>query len=381
MTIDIRKVTILIGEQATGKSTIAKLLAACRYLSFITNFDYFEKSDDSAFSWGLIYWGLDDYVKSDTYIYYSSEHYTFEGKAFKTSYDPHVEKETNDRSYDIKITFKETSAAFNKLIDELRDLNGGEDQFSISETPISFFQNKVAAVIDNPIYLPVERGLQSLFSLGKSTIQNLSEALFEQLAKLDKITRQYKDETEIAPLDIYYKNDHGKGYVKKQNGEEYFDLSRGASGYQSTIPVVLAIKYYNQFKKKRKTFLIEEPELNLFPNAQKKLIEFLIENVNIHEHRVFLTTHSPYILTSLNNLIYSQVVSVVNEEETNKVIARSNQINPNDVSAYMLSVNGTCEDILDKEEHLILAERIDAISNILNEQFDKLLTIEYSSRK
>ena len=33
--LDLGIVNVLIGEQATGKSTVAKLLAVCRYFSFI----------------------------------------------------------------------------------------------------------------------------------------------------------------------------------------------------------------------------------------------------------------------------------------------------------------------------------------------------------
>ena len=50
-------------------------------------------------------------------------------------------------------------------------------------------------------------------------------------------------------------------------------------------------------------FLLEEPELNLFPSAQNKLVMYVIDKSIANNHRVLLTTHSPYILTSLNNLI------------------------------------------------------------------------------
>ena len=35
--LKLGKMTILIGEQATGKSTIAKVLSVCRYFSYIVN--------------------------------------------------------------------------------------------------------------------------------------------------------------------------------------------------------------------------------------------------------------------------------------------------------------------------------------------------------
>ena len=63
-------------------------------------------------------------------------------------------------------------------------------------------------------------------------------------------------------------------------------------------------------------------------------------------------------------------------EETAKIIDKKYWINSDDVSAYMLLPDGTCEDILDREENLIKAEKIDKVSRVLNEQFDALLNLE-----
>src|SRR5213075_138050 len=154
-------------------------------------------------------------------------------------------------------------------LESIKPKSKGEYDFSTLGwiIPTSFFQNEVAAVIDNPFYLPAERGLQSIFSLGKSSIQNISDALFNQLASLDQIARLFKDAISIEALDIDYRNENGQGLIKKAKETEYYSLYNGASGYQSTIPVILLIKYYNQIKRKKKTFIIEGPELSLFPTA------------------------------------------------------------------------------------------------------------------
>lgn len=58
---------------------------------------------------------------------------------------------------------------------------------------------------------------------------------------------------------------------------------------------------------------IEEPEAHLFPNEQKMILELLGEvfnllNENGVEWRFFITTHSPYILNALNNMLFKSVV-------------------------------------------------------------------------
>lgn len=384
--LELSRFNVLIGENATGKSTVAKVLAVCRYFSYIKWDGSFEipSPNESHFSLGLAAWGLSEFIKAESFIFYECQHYSLIVENKKINF-PEYDSE-NDKVTEILIpvfseTLKPLSTEFNHLLSELENLKpkpnngyGYEDPFW--RVPISFYQNNVAKVMDNPFYLPTERGLQSIFSLGKSSIQNISDSLFNQFARIDQVARLFKNETSIEPLDITYKNDNGKGYIRKNNEDKFFSLFSAASGYQSTIPIILVIKYYTELRKKDKTFIIEEPELNLFPVAQNRLMQYLVDKIMNYRNSILVTTHSPYILTSLNNLMYAYQVGQKYQQETNAIIEKKYWINPDDVSAYMLLPNGTCEEILDREEKLIRAEKIDGVSGFLNEQFDALLNIE-----
>ena len=49
--------------------------------------------------------------------------------------------------------------------------------------------------------------------------------------------------------------------------------------------------------------VMEEPEQNLFPNSQKKVIQFLLRELNTSsDNKIIITTHSPYVLETINNL-------------------------------------------------------------------------------
>ena len=83
--LDLGKITVLIGEQATGKSTIAKVLSICRYFSYIVNYaidiDKQHKfHTNERFFNGLKYWEIDDYLQDESEIFYRNELYTFEFK-------------------------------------------------------------------------------------------------------------------------------------------------------------------------------------------------------------------------------------------------------------------------------------------------------------
>jgi hypothetical protein len=131
---------------------------------------------------------------------------------------------------------------------------------------------------------------------------------------------------------------------------------------------------------------IEEPELNCFPTTQKKLVEFLIEKIKFKNFEkskdyycnLLLTTHSPYILTTLNNLMYSFLVGQKNEKEVNNIIEQKFWLNPDDVSVYMMLSNGTSENIMDEELKQIKVEKIDEISEVLSTQWHQLADLNLS---
>ncbi|AJA67585.1 MULTISPECIES: hypothetical protein [Myroides] len=125
---------------------------------------------------------------------------------------------------------------------------------------------------------------------------------------------------------------------------------------------------------------LEEPEVNLFPVTQRELVKYLVKstyhNAEGREHSLFLTTHSPYILTTLNNLIYANDCANVNKDEVSKILGEEYWVNFNDVGVWFVK-DGGIEDILDYEERQIDAVRIDEVSQLLNNEFDNLLDTQY----
>jgi predicted ATPase len=391
--LELGNFTIIIGEQATGKSTVARVLAVCRYFSYIALDNVFS-AGQSKFSGGLAAWGLEEAVKKDSYIFYQCDHYALTVK--QVSLNTRESNPDAKRKYQMNdiATFvpelRPLSNEFSNLLNELNKIYRAPTDIEVHyglinrTIPTSFYQNDVAKVMANPFYLPAERGLQSIFSLGKNSIQNISDALFNQLAQLDQIARLFKKDTQIDPLDITYKNVDGRGYIRKNNEKEYYSLYNAASGYQSTIPVVLMAKYYAEIRKKRKTFIIEEPELNLYPTAQQKLIQYLAATTVDSKNVILATTHSPYVLAALNNLLYAGKLSKLGDavsKKVKKIIPLAYWLDVNNFSAYKLTKDGLAENIMDKKYGLIRHEKLDEVSKSINSDFDKLLRIELKSEE
>lgn len=380
--LDLGRFNILIGEQATGKSTVAKVLAVCRYFSYIVGED--DGWGDNPFEEGLNAWGLRESIQRDSFIYYKCKHYSITiQRTTKRDTDGETE-EGHPIEFDVDyFSYKldPISSEFIYLVKELDNIKPKENNnpydFSFVgwAIPASFFQNNVSKVMDNPFYLPAERGLQSIFSIGKSSIGNLSDALFNQFARMDGIARQFKKDTLIEPLNIYYQNRDGHGFIRKANETQYYSLYNAASGYQSTIPVALLMKYYTELRKKSKTLIIEEPELNLYPIAQYDLMKYLIEKTNANKNSLFIATHSPYILASINNLL---LASKYGSDKVNEIIPEKYWLNINDVSAYKLLPNGEAEDIIDEESGQIKAEKIDGASQVISGEYEKIMDVAFS---
>lgn len=125
---------------------------------------------------------------------------------------------------------------------------------------------------------------------------------------------------------------------------------------------------------------LEEPEAHLFPEIQYELVRLFarLSNDPVLSFRLVVTTHSPYLLSSFNNLIEAwQVVRDHPElhDEVAKLIPDQYWIKDDDLRAYSIH-DGVLESILSKSG-LIDGEYLDGVSETIGDEFDKLLRLEY----
>jgi predicted ATP-dependent endonuclease of OLD family len=182
-------------------------------------------------------------------------------------------------------------------------------------------------------------------------------------------------------------------YVSDQFGEkivfrngQYVFLEYGSSGQKEAIRILQDI-LISTVEGQRTFRVIEEPESHLFPLAQKSLIELLIymKNTNVN-NQLIITTHSPYVLTVLNNLLFAtRVINTNAENETtvNQLIPTDLHINPNDFAAYSLGNSFFSEDLDNEYWENIFNERtgtirqnyLDTVSDLLGRDFNALYSL------
>jgi Uncharacterized conserved protein len=173
-----------------------------------------------------------------------------------------------------------------------------------------------------------------------------------------------------------------KGEYRSKDREERLVIDNGryvkinfTSSGQQEVVWILNLLFYYLIKRRKTFFIIEEPESHLFPDAQKN-ISNLVSLVANEGHEALLTTHSPYVLGSLNNLLYAGQMKEGLQEATGRVIDKRFWISPNTFGAWFIR-DGMADDCMDAEIGLIRNELIDGISEVINNEYEELFSIRH----
>jgi predicted ATP-dependent endonuclease of OLD family len=372
VSLDLRAVNIFIGGQGTGKSTVTKLLAVAKR---------FEQLSD-----GAIYDFSDVGVKEEESSYTKEGNWHLDAEHQKSFIQAMKEYDfgTEELKSDTVIEFQ---------LKESRVARYENNRFGIKEISSDTVGVRANTSFSyDSIFIPAYREAAVILQDNLYALMRIDAALPKILSQFGdrwvkgKKRRTSFDFSEVFDVKYSY-NKRDKDFVTLSNGLE-IPIEKASSAINSGVPLLVVFEgaigrdanadsddYYPYI-------IIEEPELNCFPPTQRKMMQFFVRKIKHNEkpdcfyNRLFITTHSPYMLTSLNNLIYAYEAGKKHEKEVNDIIDKKYWMNPNEVSAYMMLPDGTCEDIMDREENLIKADKIDGVSSIINEEFNRIIDIE-----
>lgn len=420
--IEVREMVTFIGAQASGKSTLAKLLS-------IFEDENFRRDDLITFEDELKKYNIFSYLKKDTFIHYENEtstnvclnRFMYENnishKAGSINWLNYIkEKEDNVEyitllkdyiNYDLTYTlikaeyFRKVLALFSstnkskKLVDYLLMSRNKLTKINIdtifeisnidkkAENYISTYESIVNILPEvyafDSIYIPAERNFLHLIEgnvmgLIKSGV-NIPEHILNIGNEYEKAIQTIKElPLTIIDKKIKYKREGKNSYIY-HNENEKVNLLESASGLQSVIPILLLVEYSKTLKEEYNfNFVVEEPELNLYPKAQHELIKYLVKNCLFERKNLILTTHSPFVLASINNLLLAFDKGKTKPIEVNKIIKKESWLNPKNFIAYELK-NGKAKKIMDDKLGQIKENMIDSVSDAFSDEFDKLLDV------
>lgn len=401
--LDISDINILIGPQATGKSICAKLLyffkifpevawnALQDYLS-ITDLQelYLKRFED--------YFPQQGWGKNDFYIRYELNDAYIEIKK-KDSSRAKLELSYSDRYFK---SFQSIQSIIGITRENTEESSINRIQFlkKIKDIFYEELDDSIGNIKSRQIFIPAGRSFfanlqSSIFSFlsnNNAIDPFLTEfgSFYENMKNSVKIKRMY-DEPKETKYQIkrlvdrilcgHYIREKNKDYLLLKDGRK-ISLENSSSGQQEFLPlaVILSIISYMHFSYGC-TIYIEEPEAHLFPSAQRDIVELisLVYNKSKNPRQFFITTHSPYILTSFNNLIQAGDLKRRLEGECAQklltIVPEEMILNPDLVRPYILH-DGTADSLIDPESGLIGTSLMDKVSTEIAIQFDELLSME-----
>jgi len=373
--IELSKTNLFIGDNGSGKSTLAKLITV------ITDFTL----DEEEIIPRLKDFNI-NFLNDKCFIQLmEKDKLIIEITGLNINFSS-IRKETLKKLKEIELQ----SIEIDNLINEIEDKGNLNSLIKRTTESDKDFANNLIKLIKNrksknkstyadesinlfkSKYIPAERNLISIFNQSLSNMISAEIPLPKTLLKFSADYNSARNNiNELDILGLKYKNENAQDRVYYENGNS-LALEHSSSGIQSALPLYLTLKY---FATKHKNIIIEEPELNLYPKSQIDTVKFMIENRG--ESSLSIMTHSPYILSILNVLLFAYKASNKNDtlkEKISAIIPKEQQINPDEFSAYIIK-NGISKSIKGKSTGMIQSNVIDDISDMLDDTYNELMEI------
>lgn len=377
--IEIKPLTLFIGDQGVGKSTVVKLYTLFRLLERSLTLGRTVKPASFKASY-CNYYRLSSFFTENTYMHFVGNGCEFEYK----------------------------DSAF-------RIVSKKDDFYDIAKI----------------LYVPAERTILSLMDTSAKNVKDLPDMLMAFNEEFEDAKKKLK-KSFIMPYDhLSYTYDKQNGISWIVGDEHKTRLTESSSGIQSSVPLCMVSSYlywlvvsekersmsveekrrlndkvaeimsagYSESVKEAmlkslsgysrySSFvnIVEELELSLFPKSQVGVLRMLIGFMNgIDGNMLLLTTHSPYLLSALNISILAAKVADVNEDYrklVDKQVPSLWQLHPEKVAVYALSHDegsDYCTNAISEKTGMVAANYLDTASTLLSEEFQKVYNLYIQS--
>lgn len=353
--LDIKKVTLFVGNQGSGKSTVTKLISILSWIEKVLvrgdyNTKWFERKNRFRNQY-LAYHRIENYLKKDGNTDITEIEY--QGDAFHIKY-----------------------------------VDGA---LIITENQITGY------LLPQIMYVPAERNFIANVKTPKA-LKLTSDSLIEFVTEFDNAKNELKGPISLPINGVEIEYDKLNDTVNIRGTDYKLKLTESSSGFQSIVPLFLVSWYLSnivkhqsdssrepmssdelvrfrngvteiwanenftdeqrrvalsalssRFNKSAFINIVEEPEQNLFPTSQWQMLKSLLECNNANEgNKLIVTTHSPYLINFLSLAIKAASIyellgaSALNNnnaigKKLYNVIPANSVINQNDWVIYELS--------------------------------------------
>jgi hypothetical protein len=431
-TLPIDNFTILTGPQANGKSTIARsvfffrtikdelLKAAKQGDSWLVNPENEDGRIDS-FELGRMrgkIW-VDQFIKT---ILKPKFFYVF-GPTFAMDRDMSIVYNFTDE-YSVKATIVSSwdTGVEKKYLDitiykELREQMEELTRRIPSEMTtydFNLFKKSVNELFDDDtetVFIPAGRSLITVLTdqlnylfvgLNPLQLRTIDFCTREFINKVLEIrpffnpanTNSIRDENLLSDINFFRENCRkilGGEYQYIDNEERlylssdetqsqlYVKINYTSSGQQEML-WVLNLMYYLLTMEKRVFLIVEEPEAHLYPESQAVVADILgifAGKESSVKNAALITTHSPYILGEMNNLIKCALRK--NSDKANNVRDKRMWLDPTQTKAFHIANKEAIS--AQYEDNTIKSEIIDDASHLINNAADELIDLMFEEQE
>jgi len=249
-------------------------------------------------------------------------------------------------------------AGLNLFFNELKTQKKNIDEYiqSRSENKDGIEKYDISEIMGRRYYsLPIEEYIDYMSSAKIDYDSDLSEV------------EKYMNGNFSLMSSFRFKKIKGKVFFKTEDGKE-FGLHLASSAIKTNLALWV---YLSQLNYKDKLLMIDEPELNLHPDAQRFMARLIVFLVN-RGVKVAVSTHSDYFIKEINSLImlkndFEQKNEILNKYGFNHF----DSISADDIVAYHFN-NGGAEEMPIEQRSGIQADTFDDVSNVLNDAYNDI---------
>ena len=361
--IEFRKLTLFIGDQGSGKSTVSKLLTICRDLRWWLQI--LEDADSDEVMRPFYNFSIDEYFHKDSFFEYRINGHKLIFEKGKFSFTSSTWTKDDIKKY---ISYSDAKLKY-------------RGEVPVSEEIDDVSRSVLEANARMILYILAERNLvgnlsESLASMLTANVP-LPKPLLEYMSWFEKAKRKLVPYN-IPFLGVRVIKKNGLYRIELVGKDKDLPLSSCSSGLQSVIPMLMIVDYTLQ-SDSFDSFVVEEPEQNLFPENQFELLGFFTSKLWEKKRRQFIiTTHSPYLLSSLNVLMLAYKLQHIEEvrEEAEKIIVPGYTVNPDEVAVYSLTPDSEdgiyCKSLISEKTGMVSVNELDSVSEVIGDDFDRL---------
>ena len=386
--IPVSQVMLLIGEQSTGKSTFMKILCFCCWLekqvmiggdSIVSKYTHYYRFWNELKKFHHF---NDEFLSDRSYIKYDGSAIQIEMRGKKRNAKIVRKPKFAEIRHNLKISFLPSERNLLSSIQNIENLYRSKDVDMLFNYILEWGEARLQFGVANPLDLVFVDKMKYHYDAKNGDVLTLADG--HSKIKPYYASSGVQSALPIQVLATYLAGEVGtSAKISPVDYLKQLDLTDSKIDIKVMTSVLKNIQNRSSYKSFH--MFIEELEQNLFPKAQFELVKMLVGLLKKMEQKstgytstVFLTTHSPYVLTALNVMMLASAAYEMSPDKVNDLGLEDYVLPKGAYSAYCIK-DGRFENIVDEEFGFIKGDFLDSVSELVDNYTFELNSIIYGN--